>query len=181
MSLHRERITARWDERGRGRREPVSKFELREGRLMGANGRAAHYRPPCRGLESLIIFSLRSGSLHWASDRPLANCRREDNAHLLVCLSVSVGLAAEASAADIEVPPIRHQIRFGPATKWTTAAVQLEFSRPESIVLESDTFGQSDMMVTADIVRGNGWSGLVTTCLRAVTAEFGSRTARVVP
>lgn len=46
-------------------REPVGKFELREGRLTGASGRAAHYRPPCRGLESLIIFSLRSGSLHW--------------------------------------------------------------------------------------------------------------------
>lgn len=181
MSLQEERITARCDERGgRCANLQASSNSARDASWALAAGQLTT-APPCRGLESLIIFSLRSGSLHWASDRPLANCRREDNAHLLVCLSVSVGLAAEASAADIEVPPIRHQIRFGPATKWTTAAVQLEFSRPESIVLESDTFGQSDMMVTADIVRGNGWSGLVTTCLRAVTAEFGSRTARVVP
>lgn len=80
---------------------------------------------------------------------------------MLRCHSVlAFRLATQTSAADIEVPPIRHQIRLGPATKWTSAAVQLEFSRPESIVLRSHfptPSGQSDMIVAADIERGNGW------------------------
>lgn len=58
-----ERITVKWDERGGVREPAASKFKLREGRLMGAS---TCYRPPRRGLE--IIFSLRSGTLSWASD-----------------------------------------------------------------------------------------------------------------